>query len=541
MTNRIYAYTVVGKDAEPWERTVGQTRTTGTGLIKVGQTTKRDCPRADQAAARHRLPEPRGRRRSFSTSRRRATTAPSSRDHDVHAALVASGNQAAGWRVVRGDARRGQGRDQHGPLRASRSTQAHRVVRDAPRAARRGRAHRRLLPRPAGADRAARSSCGTRRCASARPSPRTSSRWRWAGSGSSSSPTSPRSRPRGATTCSSHVDFEDWHFVDRDTAARGGGQAADGARPARLVRLLPRPQRQDRRRRDQGPQRDDPPHRVGLHRSRRVPLRRLARLGPRPLRPDRQGARRGRGARRPGDRGGPRTRRRALPLPLRHAVPRDHQRRVHRGRDLQLDLRRRAGARRRAGTSADGQNPYIELPRMEMYAYEMREEPPPGPRTASSTASRSTSTSRRRGPIRTSRASGPGRLRLRGPDRVSEFLEMLRGKLSDQMKVQIVAGAEAAVPVRVSRLHRRRSSTPSGTCPTSPRASRCATCSTVTPTSRASRSSSPRVRRRARARRPSPRSRRRSATATKNNRSGSITLSCGKLMTGVTSASGAPS
>ncbi len=40
MPNRIYAYTVVGKDGEPWERLTGQTRTVGAGLIKVGQTTK---------------------------------------------------------------------------------------------------------------------------------------------------------------------------------------------------------------------------------------------------------------------------------------------------------------------------------------------------------------------------------------------------------------------------------------------------------------------------------------------------------------------
>ncbi len=37
---RIYAYTVIGKDEQPWERTLGQTRTIGSGLIKVGQTTK---------------------------------------------------------------------------------------------------------------------------------------------------------------------------------------------------------------------------------------------------------------------------------------------------------------------------------------------------------------------------------------------------------------------------------------------------------------------------------------------------------------------
>jgi hypothetical protein len=40
MSNRVYAYTVVGKDAEPWERVVGQERVLGKGLVKVGQTTK---------------------------------------------------------------------------------------------------------------------------------------------------------------------------------------------------------------------------------------------------------------------------------------------------------------------------------------------------------------------------------------------------------------------------------------------------------------------------------------------------------------------
>ena len=40
MTKRIYAYTVVGKDTEPWKRVSGQTVTNGKGLIKVGETTK---------------------------------------------------------------------------------------------------------------------------------------------------------------------------------------------------------------------------------------------------------------------------------------------------------------------------------------------------------------------------------------------------------------------------------------------------------------------------------------------------------------------
>src|SRR5215218_3410117 len=38
MRKRIYAYTVVGKDTEPWERVSGQTVTRGKGLIKVGET-----------------------------------------------------------------------------------------------------------------------------------------------------------------------------------------------------------------------------------------------------------------------------------------------------------------------------------------------------------------------------------------------------------------------------------------------------------------------------------------------------------------------
>src|SRR3546814_20973557 len=40
MTRRIYAYTVIGKDAEPWRRKIGRALVGGAGLIKVGETTK---------------------------------------------------------------------------------------------------------------------------------------------------------------------------------------------------------------------------------------------------------------------------------------------------------------------------------------------------------------------------------------------------------------------------------------------------------------------------------------------------------------------
>jgi len=60
-----------------------------------------------------------------------------------------------------------------------------------------------------------------------------------------------------------------------------------------------------------------------------------------------------------------------------------------------------------------GQNPYLELPKMEMYAYEI--------------------------------APGAANWAEDG-ERVSEFLEMLRGKLSEQIKVQIVAGQTPPFP-----------------------------------------------------------------------------------------------
>lgn len=45
-----------------------------------------------------------------------------------------------------------------------------------------------------------------------------------------------------------------------------------------------------------------------------------------------------------------------------------------------------------------------------------------------------------------SRATGIGAYVFADPERVSEFLEMLRGKLRDQMKMQVVAGRKALFP-----------------------------------------------------------------------------------------------
>jgi T5orf172 domain-containing protein len=88
--NRIYAYTVVGKDAEPWERISGQSRTTGTGLIKVGQTTKR--------TARERIKQQLGTAYPNLDGVKILLDEPAVRedgseftDHEAHAALVGEG------------------------------------------------------------------------------------------------------------------------------------------------------------------------------------------------------------------------------------------------------------------------------------------------------------------------------------------------------------------------------------------------------------------------------------------------------------------
>ncbi|HEU5142384.1 MAG TPA: GIY-YIG nuclease family protein [Solirubrobacterales bacterium] len=90
MSNRIYAYTVIGKDAEPWERVVHQTRTTGAGLIKVGQTTRR--------SARERITQQLGTAYPNLNGVRILLDEPADRDdgteftdREVHAVLVGEG------------------------------------------------------------------------------------------------------------------------------------------------------------------------------------------------------------------------------------------------------------------------------------------------------------------------------------------------------------------------------------------------------------------------------------------------------------------
>lgn len=87
MNNRIYAYTVVGRDSEGWERPNG---VSGSGLIKVGQTTK--------ATAKARIKEQLGTAYPSLSGvtillDEEATRVDGSgfSDHDVHTALVSAG------------------------------------------------------------------------------------------------------------------------------------------------------------------------------------------------------------------------------------------------------------------------------------------------------------------------------------------------------------------------------------------------------------------------------------------------------------------
>ena len=90
MSNRIYVYTVVGKDAEPWERTEGSKLITGSGLLKVGQTTKGTARARIKQQLNTAYPGLMGVTILLDEP---ATTVHGEdfSDHDVHAALVAAG------------------------------------------------------------------------------------------------------------------------------------------------------------------------------------------------------------------------------------------------------------------------------------------------------------------------------------------------------------------------------------------------------------------------------------------------------------------
>ncbi|KIC69680.1 GIY-YIG nuclease family protein [Kocuria rhizophila] len=90
MSNRLYVYTVIGKDAEPWERNFGSSLVAGTGLVKVGQTTKSTARARIRQQLGTAYPGLKGVTILLDELAVREDGSEFS-DHDVHAALVAAG------------------------------------------------------------------------------------------------------------------------------------------------------------------------------------------------------------------------------------------------------------------------------------------------------------------------------------------------------------------------------------------------------------------------------------------------------------------
>ncbi|GAA1495171.1 GIY-YIG nuclease family protein [Paeniglutamicibacter kerguelensis] len=95
MTKRIYVYTVVGKDTEPWERTEGSTLVTGAGLLKVGQTAKGTARARIKQQLNTAYPGLKGVTILLDEPATNMHGEDFS-DHDVHAALVAAGIKRTG-------------------------------------------------------------------------------------------------------------------------------------------------------------------------------------------------------------------------------------------------------------------------------------------------------------------------------------------------------------------------------------------------------------------------------------------------------------
>ncbi len=88
----------------------------------------------------------------------------------------------------------------------------------------------------------------------------------------------------------------------------------------------------------------------------------------------------------------------------------------------------------------DRPNPYIDLPGMEMYCYRIGEE------AANWAGDGEFDGFSLNEYFKAKKTDGAHGYEFEDPGRVSEFLNMLRGKLSDQMKMEIVAGQKAPFP-----------------------------------------------------------------------------------------------
>ena len=226
---RIYAYTVPGRKDQPWERTVGQIHTTGVGLVKVGETTKPTAFQRIKQQLNTAYPALNGVDILLDQEAKR-TDGTWFGDRDVHRALVAAGISRAGgeWfeatldevKAVLVSVRNGTAYDSQRTLDFPMRPEQEDAVAltagyftthaaDAKSAKFLWNAKMRFgktfttyqLARE----------MGWKRILVLTYKPAVQSAWR--------------------DDLLSHVDFEDWHFVDRNTPVQEATDLADGADP----------------------------------------------------------------------------------------------------------------------------------------------------------------------------------------------------------------------------------------------------------------------------------------------------------------------
>lgn len=443
MTNRIYAYTLVGKDSISWERAVGQKRITGSGLIKVGQTTK--------GSARARIKQQLGTAYpnldgvEILLDEEAVTDAGEQfSDHDVHAVLVRQGivrpegewfeatpeEVKAAINTVRSGADFDETRTSSFSMRpeqavaVERSAAYFRAHSDPDRPARFLWNAKMRFGKTFAAYQLAKT-MGWKRILVLTYKPAVQAAWR--------------------DDLLGHIDFANWNFVDRETPIDVADELLDGGDP--VVRFAS----------FQDLNQKDGDGRVKAHNESIVITDWDAII----LDEYHFGAWRDSA--------------RDLYDPSDSAIAADEEPDEEVSEvDLGLEtsnLLYLSGTPFRAITNgeftedqifdwtyvdeqqakegwneADGSNPYLELPRMEIFAYELASAAADwaedGEFAGFSLNDQFKAT--RNGPGRG--APKPGECEFENSGRVSEFLEMLRGKLSDQMKSEIVAGQKAPFP-----------------------------------------------------------------------------------------------
>ena len=437
MTNRIYAYTVVGKDAEPWERVSGQTVTRGAGLIKVGETTKPN--------ARARIKEQLGTAYPNLEGVRILLDEPAARtggaelgDHDVHAVLVKQGIKRPGgeWfeatldevksaiEVARSGVRFDPRRTETFRMRPEQREavaatsgffRAHRGERQPPRFLWNAKMR---FGKTFTAYQLARE-MGWTRVLILTYKPAVQTAWK--------------------DDLLTHVDFEGWRFVDRESSDKERDAAADG--PAPLVwfasfqdlagraddgRIKPRNETvhlidwdcivldeyhfgawRDTARDLYDPadagvaETEEPEERIDQEDLPNLSTDHLLYLSGTPFRAITNGE--------------------FIEDQIFNWTYVDEQR------------------EKADWDGARGANPYLDLPRMEIFTYEMGKD-------AAGYAEDGEYNGFSLSEYFKARRTASGACAFERPDDVSEFLEMLRGKLSDQMKSQVVGGQKAPFP-----------------------------------------------------------------------------------------------